>query len=498
MTTSPFKDYDIKTKPHQFFDDILIKNSQKLSSLSEIATSSINSFINLCKDSIREEELPMEGKLNEITIFQSCLLQYDSIGDEYYIPLRKKTKIPTSIDSLSLNDEYTNSSIFKRDDVFAESSCIDDGMLSRKMLIVNWKGKEVLVYYYGSEEFSLNTQLDIVGILSKQDEDHVDGGDIGYPHCLQTVHAISMKPSPPPKFLSAEDISKSRMIFLDHLPKPVMMSLLSNLNSRVNGIVSSLLIGYYPLNIKIGPNCSNGKEILSLLERISSPSPTISGATIIPINPSYLENTFFESRLRQDGDDSCYPRLLPGRLQKEGGHVFIIDELNLKEGDQFKEGALKQFAILQEFVIHQRISYVIEGLHNSNSNNLPPLATIPMNNPVIIVSNGGSIVAGGMTGGSSGDKIDSVSIDSDIPTINEEEGFVEEISKFISYCRSLVSSVSIDEDLANSLVENPSLENGFDATAFSEILNLARLVCASHGRMDMRMEDYLEAKEMIY
>lgn len=424
------------------------------------------------------------------------MIQHESLGNHFFLPLGQDK-----------NGGYVNAGLFRD---ISESSelvlatspeCMVTGrsehfyLMERSLMIVTslpeedtWSGR-LLALIYSSFSAKVNDVVELTGIyyenITKAHEAEVE-----YPYYLPSVHVLSIKHIPQKSEKPLTDWAPSRTITLDAISAVMgidhkastmlLMSLLSHVTSRTSGLLSSLLIGYFPLNIRLAeaPSVSaTTSAIISFLRRIFPRS------CLIQLNLKAFEETLFVSSMNYDTGE-----LERGILQVPNDTLVIIDETALEAG-KLSEKATGALQSLIEFVSHQKVVYEFGGYHT---------VSVDMNSPVIVLSQGKSILP-----------VDNHIV---VPAGVESSTLCVDttlISNYIGSCRDLEIDISVeiaDEIHAFFMKERRregdksvhlTRSNSMDANELSAALNLSRLLAASFGSTEMTLAHFSEAHSLI-
>lgn len=299
------------------------------------------------------------------------MIQHDSLGEQFYVPF-----------GLDGNGNVCNIGLFagSRDDGRAIIKYSSD-LAGRRMVVVmspphtNVRCQQkYLALIYNDKDTRVNDLVEIYGILDcvRDNED-----DQEYPNTLPKIHVLSMQPyhlqskDVPDICITKAQISSSLHTygFCQLSAEKLICSLLSRVANRTTGIMSSLLIGNYPLNIRIKPGvaCDGIVRVLTSMASYS---------TVLNLSLDTLERSAFVSKMNYETGE-----LEQGLLQVPDGTLILIDERLLDAGN-LSELATRNIQALIELISHQRVHYDFGG------QDIP----INMDVPIISISYGKSIL----------------------------------------------------------------------------------------------------------
>lgn len=308
-----------------------------------------------------------KGKLVRFT----AMIQHDSLGEQFFIPL-----------GLNRNGVLQNLGLFGSQDE-GDNELVELGrLMGRRMMVVTSPPKHnvdnseerLLVFLYDDGfETKVNDLVNIVGIF-----EHNVNEEGEYPQNLLTIHALKVLPYKYElsHFSDLEGAKAqviqlfSRLGFDDISTKKVILALLSKVSHRTPGLLTSLLVGHYPLNIRV-PVEEITDNLLNVLVAIHPHS------RVIRLSPPELEEQEFSSRMDYDSG-----RLEQGLLQVPDGTLIVIDERCLQPG-KLSETAAKNLQAIIDLISHQTVQYDFGGQSIS----------IPTNVPIISISHGKSILS---------------------------------------------------------------------------------------------------------
>lgn len=431
---------------------------------------------------------PHHGKIIKVR----AMIQQESLGHHFFLPLGQDN-----------NGDYVNVGLFRDTSESTELAfkasprymvpCPSDysTLMERTLMVVTslpeedaWSGR-LLALIYTSFPAKVNDVVEITGVYY-EDVTEVPEADMEYPYYLPSVHVLSIRHASQRVEALFTDWIKSRRIALaaisaalgiDHEASTMLLlSLISKVTSRTSGLLSSLLIGYFPLNIRLtGASSVTASTIVSLLRCIFPRS------CVLQLNLKALEESLFVSRMNYETGE-----LERGLLQVPTGTLVIIDETVLEAG-KLSERATRSLQSLIEFVSHQRVTYEFGGYHTVGVN---------MNNPVVVLSQGKSILP-----------VDNhIAVPTDIElSVPGVDAAI--ISNYISSCRCLeinISTETADEIHGLFMKERGrEVENmhstkppSMDANELSAALNLSRLLAASFGSSEVTLVHFLEAQSL--
>ena len=305
----------------------------------------------------------------------TAMIQHDSIGDQLFVPL-----------GVDRDGVIQNLGIFGLGvDIVGKDLVEECELAGRKMVVAvpppyahaRPSFEKILVLLYDQHELKVNDVVKVVGIYEAYDAGSTC--DFHYPYGLPAIHAISISKNSSKVCLAdkqAYAVLRSKthaalsQLGLDgHKGTIFMLALLSNISTRTSGLLTSLLIGYFPLNVRLSRQIQGNSWVARLCQMYPK-------MILIPLSRSFLEAEEFESRM-----DYETGVLQQGRLQIPNGTLLLIDERPLEEG-KLSDIAAKNLQSLIHVITHQVVNYDFGGYP----------VPIPTNVPIISISHGKSIL----------------------------------------------------------------------------------------------------------
>ncbi len=437
----------------------------------------------------------------------TAMVQHDSIGDQLFVPLAQC--------STSEGSALQNCGLFCNEmPCLEEASFCPSNVIGRRMVVATpppglqgWASSEhpsaaqsVLLKFYGdreggfgAEKLCVNSIISVMGIFEPSPiegsrENNEVAVSIEYPHGLATIHVISLlqQQRPPSRNFAARGTLQSNeasgvadrlrglwieklamMGFTGTASKHLLFALMSRITSRSNGLLSSLLIGYHPVNVQLALG-DFGNDLVELFKAIM---PRV---VVIPLTAEFLDaSPEFASYM-----DYETGRLVPGLLQVANGTLIVIDERQLQEG-KLSEKATRCLGVLIDLVSHQIVNYDFGG------QSIP----IPMDVPVVTISHGKSIIP------------IEVSFRADEPLREHsfEPDTIESLRSYVGHCSEI--SVEIPQQVVDAIeghyVAKAKEVYKSDPNILARVLNISRLLTSSYGVSEMTAEHFFEAIPMI-
>jgi hypothetical protein len=407
------------------------------------------------------------------------MIQHDSVGDQFFVPL-----------GLDSDGNVRPTGLFSSSNELEHDIVQFSGIAGRKMVVVSsppcrneTQTYKHLVFLYDGADTKVNELVNIYGIFQGKVET-----DAEYPHNLPTIHALQMIPQRAlghscdtnvtrnasdernaSGLRNASDMRDACLKLLtssgfdDSGSEKLLLALIARISSRSSGLLTSLLIGHYPLNIRL----QHGTTYEGLVDFLTNLVPY---STLVKLSPRELEMGEFASRMDYESGI-----LEQGVLQIPSGTLVIIDERLLVPG-KLTEKASKNMQTLIDMIMHQTVQYDFGG---------QPIS-VHTNVPIISLSHGKSILP-------IEDFIVSTKFIPLDPT-NVSTVFAE----YIQYCQNI--HVDITEETARDIeefyVDQRKAGNGgaaADPNHLSRVLNMSRLISASSGCSQMSMEHFKRA-----
>lgn len=424
----------------------------------------------------------LHGKLVKGTF----MIQHDSVNDQFYIPIR----VEQDGSILNIDTFFPFEDAFKIEGSMEYSIRNQSEFLSRKIIVaVNPPGGNVLnnqypivLKFYNRQNIRVNQLINVLGIFEYRADLFCQESlsDIEYSNTLNCIHVLAIQE--PDHFEPCFEFSKARQHFLslesNSLTTKLLMFLISKISLRKKGLLSTLFIGSYNLNIRLPLDCSLevGDSLIGVILKITK------FYKIIDLSPQLLEKTDFISKM-----DFTTGKLKQGLLQVPNEAVLIIDERKLIPGI-LSELATKNIQCLIDMIANQEISFDYGG----------NIYKVPCDIRVLSISYGKSILP-----------LENFSCVTEQQLSSFVENFnkldlkvVELIFFYIENCRlidvKISSNVSAEiEQLVSetSFVEKSS--NILDANNLSATINIARLISSSYGCIEMNLDHFHEAKNLI-
>ncbi|PJF17097.1 hypothetical protein PSACC_03082 [Paramicrosporidium saccamoebae] len=393
------------------------------------------------------------------------MIQHDSVGDQFFVPL-----------GLDSDGNVRPTGLFSLEGELEHGIVQFSGITGRKMVVVSSppcrdeiQTSKHLVFLYDGADTKVNELVDIYGIFQGKFE-----LDAEYPHNLPTIHALQMVPRRIPSSWDASatrDASVTKDACLKFFTscgfdssgsEKLLLALMSRISSRSPGLLTSLLIGHYPLNIRL----QHDAKYEGLVEFLTELVPY---SKLIKLSPQELETGEFASKMNYESGV-----LEQGVLQIPSGTLVIIDERALVPG-KLTERASKNMQALIDMIMHQTVQYDFGG---------QPIS-VHTNVPIISLSHGKSILP-----------IEDFIVATNFIKLDPTDAPAA-FAGYIQYCRAI--DVDITEETAREIeefyVDQRKAGNGdaADPNHLSRVLNISRLISASCGCNQMSMEHFKRA-----
>lgn len=426
----------------------------------------------------------------------SAIIHQDCLEDEYFqatITLNDSiintglwTRFPhdpkglLNDSSLNLEPDYTSLQCRKR----LLAQCLDTK--TRFILaLYNSHGSEEEWEKHRQEVFKMNTLHDFIGVLEHAELE----GESDEPS-LPVLHVIkaSAHTGRLPQFNPTENVSEIRIKLLSVLTEvfsgnelaaeAMLMSLVSRPAMRVNGLVDSLFIGKFTLNLCVEQEHGASDHLCALLKQLK---PFVAGPIKISNDPANEATQAFSSSPLYPRYDTQTGHLSPSILQQPDGCVLVVDETGITTGD-FKDQAVVNLQALIDLIRHQQVNYDF-GMQQ---------VAIKTDMPVVLVSKSAAVLPCDY-------KVSCQAIRSIHLSHEESQLF----SSFLEYCRQL--NCQIDEEMAKFLEQDyialrkasPLLPNGnpkMNEQELHRLINFARLRATSNGSSQLDRQVWEETK----
>ncbi len=397
----------------------------------------------------------------------NAFVQHDSIGEQFYVPVTQSSDGTISpFDSFNCTPEQYEIMDMSVSNLVGRKLVVAVPMSLPKLSANSVSNSKILLKFYDNYTPRVNQVIRVVGFYEPAHPyDEADDEPI-YPHNLHSMHVVSVLQSM--ERVDCVDYSNSRRDFLEMMESlsstgeafKILMALMSKIVVRTQGLVSSLLVGYYPLNIQV-PIADTGDTLATFLASL------VSHSTVIRLSSEFLNNNIFASSL-----DPATGELRQGLLQIPDESMVIIDERFLQPG-KLSEMATSNMQHLMDFINHQAVTYDFVG----------QAVQIPTNAIVIVISHGKSLF-----------KLDNLFNLTTPFTLHSKAN--DQLFDYFTSCRDL--NVRITEQLAADIItmiesRAQNLTTRIEPNRLASALTIARLVSASYGSAEMQMKHLEEA-----
>ena len=429
----------------------------------------------------------------------SAIVQQDSLEDEYYQPsvTIQDCRINTGLWTRFPHDpkgllsqeafesvDFSNLQCRKR----ALAQCLESG--KRFILaLYNVQESEEAWEKWRQEALKMNSLHQFYGIF-EECEEVAEEEELQFP-VLHLIHRSEFTSSVP-AFPETENCAAIRTKLFARLTEALggsesaaealLMNLVSRPAMRVNGLVDSLFIGKFTLNLSVEEQAeSSSSNLASLLRQIK---PFVSGPLMISNDPASEVSKSFAAA-------PIYPRFDPQNgllsqsiLQQPDGCVLIVDETAIVAGE-FKDQAVCNLQALIDLIRHQQVNYDF-GMQQ---------VSIKADMPIILVSaKGGSVLPFDL-------KVSCKSIQPVELSVEDAQLF----RSFLEHCRNL--NFQIDEEMATFLEQDyvalrkasPLKTDGnpkMNEQELHRLVNLARLRAISFGESNLTHQRWDETKSL--
>lgn len=303
----------------------------------------------------------------------------------------------------------------------------------------------VIVYSEGDAALCLTGKtLELYGILEAA------GEETPSLHLIESRELVHF-PDGPGLRCREEILSHLKSLFgSDEIPaKLFLMYLVSAVEERKTGLVTSLLIGNFPINLVLGENgCADADHLLGLIRQLR---PKVHH---IEVTSSSLDKMILTPSFHAQSGS-----LTSGDLQLSLGTHLVLDETGLEQG-QFSEKATSNLRAIMEILDHQHVSYDF-GFQT---------VQIPADFPLLSLSSSKSIFSFPISR--------KITIDRTAELPSETLGLWR---AYLEHCRNC--KVTIPKDVAERLeaeyVELRKSKEGrgkLDENQFANVLNLAKYI----------------------
>lgn len=237
---------------------------------------------------------------------------------------------------------------------------------------------------------------------------------------------------------------------------------------RIPGLLNSLLLGHFPLNIRLEGGCGSAEDLHKL---VSSLMPAVCP---LEISPEALGAVALSPSFNADTNE-----LEKGRLQLAKGTHLIVDETKLAEC-QFNERATKNIQALMELLDHQHVTFDF-GVQS---------VEIKTDLPILSVSSGKSILP--IPWSVKANIVHPVE-----PGCGEDK--MAEWRSYISHAKEV--EVTLSEDVGKRLEKEyvglrKADNKRMDENEFSRVLNLAKLLAKSDLQTAFAWEHWARAYQI--
>lgn len=367
--------------------------------------------------------------------------------------------------------------------------------------------------------------VNVVGILDRSPLPHTEWASSGGPQAgpaaeqeqaeqlFPSLHVVTLRKVPDvwsaPQGILTTDVeahpsSSARQEILKHLTailegdadaaEWLLLSLIASIHTRK----SPFALGHLSLRLLLGPG-NSAKVPASLQIFLEDVLPTV-----VPLDLTLetLNDASIRFSPKSDADSGA---LLAGRLQLAPGTTLLVNE-SIQEGRLVEHG-LRNLQSLSEMVKTHTLRYLFPFS--------PVPYVLPIDTGVVFVSGAGqpdgAVGFGGL-----------IQVDVDVAVAsprhrsanksegNEGEHYISAPSaslaamrRHLLSARSLARTLRVGEDVAESIqkdfVASRTVPAQLQSQSQEDLLrrmDIARLICASHGRASLRFADYTLAKEM--
>lgn len=426
----------------------------------------------------------------------SAIIHQDCLEDEYFQP------------TITLNDSIVNTGLWTRfphDPKGLLNNCSLNlepdftRLQCRKRLLAQClksKTRFIVALYnsheseeewekYRQEVLKMNSLHDFIGVLEHAElECEPEEPNLPVLHVIKaSAHSGHLQ-----EFDQIETISEIRSKLMSVLTgafsgseqaaEAMLMSLVSRPAMRVNGLVDSLFIGKFTLNVCVEQDTDASDNLFALLKQLK---PFVAGPIKISNNPANEVSKAFAASPLYPRFDSQTGHLSSSVLQQPDGCVLVVDETGITTGD-FKDQAVVNLQALIDLIRHQQVNYDF-GMQQ---------VAIKTEMPVVLVSKSAAVLPCDY-------KVSCQAVRS--IDLSPEDSLL--FSSYLEYCRQL--NCQIDEEMAKFLEQDyialrkasPLLPNGnpkMNEQELHRLINFARLRSISNGSAQLDRQIWEETK----
>jgi hypothetical protein len=429
-----------------------------------------------------------------IANIERCMIVQDSLEEELFVPF-----VACATGSV-INSGLWTSTFYEPEGVseaIVEPTDMMSNLHARKRLLAQCleSGQRFIVTCYNDFEseaeweawradtFKLSTVHDMTGIVEVFESEVLEGDEGLQPelpilHLIQTEPACMVTPAFSGSFAAAhsellEWLAKSFGDSIDGklAAEALVLALIAKPSLRVNGLVDSLFIGKFALNVAVqeeGP-----QSVTALLALLKALCPQVAGPLAVNNLP---ENAAFNSVPIYPQMDAETSLLSVSMLQQPEGTPLLVDETGLGVGE-FKDQAVRNLQAVVDLIRHQQIPFDF-GMQQ---------VLIKADMPVIAVSGGKSILP------------NDCSVSVPFVSVPEEPAPLQ-ARAYVAACRS--GSCVVGESMAGFLESDYLLlrkerPQDFDEQEFHRLINIARLRAISQGMSELSESLWSETKGMF-
>lgn len=431
----------------------------------------------------------------------SAIIQQDSLEDEYYHP------------TITVNGCRVNTGLWTRFPHDPNGILSDEafegvdmkGLQCRKRALaqcLDSNRRFILAFYNDHEDeeswekwrqqvLKMNSLHDFVGILEHSDAEAETGSDelqLPVIHLIRCAEFVASQAATIDVNSISEIRSKLLSIFTEATgggseaaAEALLMSLVSRPAMRVNGLVDSLFIGKFVLNISVEEDVGSAAQNIAHLVR--QLKPFVAGPVQVSNDPALEATKAFASAPLYPRFDSQTGLLSQSVLQQPDGCVLVVDETLIVAGE-FKDQAVCNLQALIDLIRHQQVNYDF-GMQQ---------VAIKTDMPVVLVSSrSGSVLPSDF-------KVTCRTVKP--VTLSPEES--QMFRSALEHLRNL--NFQIDEEMANFLEQDyvalrkasplkPDGNPKMNEQELHRLINLARLRAISLGEASLSRQHWEEAKQ---